>query len=248
MKKLLFCFGIVAFFIAVSAAESLSEKGDAILRDVDKKLSPGSYESLRKLINEEPDGKKKEFVMWTAKKGTDKMVTTFLSPASEVGRSTLRVGENMWLYVPNVGKPVRITSLQSVVGGVFNNADIMQLEYHVEYHCSTLVEEKDSWVLTLKAKNRSVAYDKLVMKVDRKSGFPLEIQCRTASDMLIKTLRFSEPRKFEGGVFWPSVVETESPLYKGYKSVMIYANLKVRAFKDEVFTIHYMAKIKDLRN
>lgn len=35
----------------------------------------------------------------------------------------------MWLYIPNVGKPMRITSLQSVTGGVFNNADIMRLDY-----------------------------------------------------------------------------------------------------------------------
>ncbi len=247
MKNFFLVFGIFVFFMGISAAQSISEKGDAILRKVDKKLSPVSYESLRKLINEEPDGKKKEFVMWTAKKGTDKMVTTFLSPASEVGRSTLRVGENMWLYVPNVGKPVRITSLQSVVGGVFNNADIMQLEYSVEYQCSTLTEEAGISILTLKARNKSVAYDKLIMKVDRKTSFPVEIECRTASDMLIKTLRFSQPKKFEGGVFRPSVMETESPLYKGYKSVMIYANLKAREFKDEVFTINYMAKIKDLR-
>ena len=86
------------------------------------------------------------------------------------------------------------------------------------------------------------------MKVDKKSGFPLEVECRTASDMLIKTLRFLEPKKFEDGAFRPSVVETESPIYKGYRSVMIYAGLKNRNFKDEVFTINYMAKIRDLRN
>jgi outer membrane lipoprotein-sorting protein len=231
----------------VWAGEAQLSKGDAILHEVDKKLSPGSYESLRKLINEEPDGKKKEFVMWTAKQGTDKMVTTFLSPASEVGRSTLRVGENMWLYVPNVGKPVRITSLQSVVGGVFNNADIMQLEYATEYQCSTLTEEPERFVLTLKAKTKSVAYDRLIMNVNKKTGFPEEIECRAASGMLIKTLRFKEPKKFADGQARPAVIETDSPLYKGYKSVMIYAQLKRREFKDEVFTINYMSKIKELR-
>ena len=41
-------------------------------------------------------------------------------------------------YIPNVGKPIRITSLQSVVGGVFNNADIMRLDYHVEYDVQQL--------------------------------------------------------------------------------------------------------------
>ena len=66
-------------------------------------------------------------IVYTVKKGRDKVATLLLSPASDKGRSTLRQGENMWLYIPNVGKPVRITSLQSVTGGIFNNADIMRV-------------------------------------------------------------------------------------------------------------------------
>ena len=114
--------------------------GNDILRQVDRNLQPESYEMYRKLINVEPDGSKKEFVLYTVKKGQDKMVALFLSPASEKGRATLRLGENMWLYIPNVGKPLRITSLQSVVGGVFNNADILRLDYSTEYD-ATVAED-----------------------------------------------------------------------------------------------------------
>jgi len=107
-------------FLAAPLAMALD--GEAILRQVDRKLNPESYEMYRKLINIEPDGRKKEFVLFTVKKGRDKMVALFLDPPSDKGRATLRLGDNMWLYIPNVGKPIRITSLQSVVGGVFNNA------------------------------------------------------------------------------------------------------------------------------
>jgi hypothetical protein len=92
-----------------------------------------SYESYRKLINIEPDGSRKEYTLFTVKKGADRVASLFIAPASENGRSTLRLGDNMWFYIPNVGKPIRITSLQSVVGGVFNNADILQLDYATEY-------------------------------------------------------------------------------------------------------------------
>ena len=108
--------------------------GTALLKKMDRNLNPESYESYRKIINIEPDGRKKEYIYFTVKKGMDKMAGLFLAPASEKGRSTLRLGENMWLYIPNVGKPVRITSLQSVIGGVFNNADILALDYAVEYN------------------------------------------------------------------------------------------------------------------
>ena len=65
-------------------------------------------------------------MLYSVKKGRDKLVALFLDPPSDKGRATLRLGDNMWLYIPNVGKPVRITSLQSVIGGVFNNADILR--------------------------------------------------------------------------------------------------------------------------
>ena len=96
-----------------------------LLKQVDRNLNPESYESYRKLVNIEPNGREKEFVLFTVKKGKDRVAGLFLSPASEEGRSTLRLEDNMWLYIPNVGKPVRITSLQSVVGGIFNNATII---------------------------------------------------------------------------------------------------------------------------
>lgn len=98
--------------------------GTALLKQLDRNLNPESFEMYRKLINMEPDGKKKEYTLFSVKKGADKIAALFLAPASEKGRSTLRLGENMWFYIPNVGKLIRITSLQSVVGGVFNNSDI----------------------------------------------------------------------------------------------------------------------------
>src|SRR3990170_7351399 len=114
---------------------------ESLLKQIDRNLNPESYESYRKLINIEPDGRKKEYTLFSVKKGQDKTVALFIAPASENGRSTLRLGYNMWLYIPNVGKPIRITSLQSVVGGVFNNADILQLDYSAEYDVQKVVDE-----------------------------------------------------------------------------------------------------------
>ena len=65
------------------------------------------------------------------------------------GRS--RLDENMWLYLPEVGKPIRITSMQSVVGGVFNNSDIMQLDFSAEYDIKSEKDEGAVLVLDLKA-------------------------------------------------------------------------------------------------
>ena len=246
-KKLISTTLLAVSLVLLQAAAVLALDGNEVLTQVDRNLQPESYEMYRKLINVEPDGSKKEFVLYTVKKGPEKMVALFLSPASEKGRSTLRLGENMWLYIPNVGKPIRITSLQSVVGGVFNNSDILRLDYSTEYSVAGIEEETDEYILDLKAKTRTVAYDRLKMVVDKKVMVPTTIECYAASGMLIKTLYYKDIKDFGNGIKRPSILETDSPLYKGYKSVMIYAKVTKRELADEVFTLNYLSKVDELR-
>ncbi len=237
----------MALFAMLASLPAYALDGADILNKVDRNLEPESYESYRKLINIEPSGSEKDYILYTVKKGRDKLMALFTSPASEKGRSTLRLGDNMWLYVPEVGKPIRINSLQSVIGGVFNNADILRLDYSVEYTVEKTEEQSEADLLSLKAVNDSVAYDRLKMWVDKAKLVPTKIECYAASGFLIKTLYFSDIKDFGGGIVRPSTVTTDSPLYKGYKSVMIYAGVKAKTLPDEVFTLDFMPRVGTLQ-
>jgi hypothetical protein len=146
-----------------------------------------------------------------------------------------------------VGKPIRITSLQSVVGGVFNNSDILQLDYTAEYDVEKVEETAGEHLLFLKAKNKTVAYDRLKIWADKKTVLPTKIECLTEANMLIKTIYFKDVKDFGGGIKRPAVIETDSPLYKGYKSIIIFAGVKKQDFKDEVFTLTFMPNMESLR-
>jgi hypothetical protein len=52
---------IVTVLLLLLAAPALAVDGNSILLQVDRNLNPDSYESYKKLINVEPNGKKKEF-------------------------------------------------------------------------------------------------------------------------------------------------------------------------------------------
>lgn len=246
MKNKIF-FLISIILVITSFTVGKDSESSNLLQKVDRNLNPESYESYKKLINIEPNGRKKEFILFTVKKGKDKVAALFISPASEKGRSTLRMEENMWLFIPNIGKPIRITSLQSVVGGVFNNADILRLDYAEEYKIQKTEDQGREILLHLKAKSKSVAYDKLKMLVDKKTILPIRIECLTQTSMLIKTIYYKQTKNFGNGIIRPSVIETVSPLHKGYKSVMIFAGIKQRKFKDEVFTLSFMHNLESLR-
>ena len=221
--------------------------GTALLRQVDRRLNPPSYDAYKRLINVEPNGRTREYLLYQVADGREKVAALFLSPASDKGRSTLRVGDNMWMYVPNAGRPIRITSLQSVIGGVFNNADILSLDYSAEYDVAKVDESGEDYLLELKAKTSAVAYDRLKMWVTREDTLPVRIECLTPTSMLIKTIHFKDIKDFGGGVIRPATVETDSPLHKGYKSSMVFVQMKARTFPAEVFTLTYMPNLESIR-
>ena len=241
MKRLLF------LMLCLAALPAAAIDGAQILQKVDRNLEPESYEAYRKLIDIQPDGSKREYVLYTLKKGRDKVEALFLSPPSDKGRVTLRLGDNMWLYMPEVGRPIRITSLQSVTGSVFNNADILRIDYSAEYGVEAATEERDAFVLSLKAKTGDIAYDRLKMWVDKKLLLPVAIEAYAASGLLIKTLHFKDVKDFGGGIKRPATLETDSPLQKGYKSVMLWSGIKKADFPDEIFTLNYLPRVQELR-
>ena len=69
MAFLLFCFSAFA------------QNAEEILKQADRNLMPESYEAFRKIIDIEPNGKKKEYIVYSLKKGKDKTALLFLSPA-----------------------------------------------------------------------------------------------------------------------------------------------------------------------
>jgi len=118
MKKYLAVL-LAVFFLAPAYAGTVSgaEEDTRLLQRIDRNLNPEFYESYRKLINIEPDGRKKEFILYTVKKDADKVAALFLEPASEKGRSTLRLGDNMWLFL-SMSQPYSAASRNESMFGI----------------------------------------------------------------------------------------------------------------------------------
>jgi len=66
------------------------------------------------------------------------------------------------------------THYQSPVGcgRIFNNADILQLDYAAEYNVERVDEKGSEYLLYLKAKTKAVAYDKLKLWADKDKNCP----------------------------------------------------------------------------
>ena len=100
------------------------------------------------------------------KKGDDLGLIRYTLPPKERGTAYLRKGDSTWLFLPSAEKVVRVGPKQNFGGGDFSNADIFRLSLSSDYAATLAGQEteggQECWKLELKAKDRSVAYDRVV--------------------------------------------------------------------------------------
>ena len=68
-----------------------------------------------KITNFESGKSDEESLYLVSQKGTDKTYVEFMSPRDK-GRHLLMLGDDMWIYLPDTSRPVRITPLERLSG------------------------------------------------------------------------------------------------------------------------------------
>ena len=163
------------------------------------------------------------------KKGDDLGLVRYTSPPKERGTAYLRNAGSTWLYLPSAEKVVRVGAKQNFGGGDFSNADIFRLSLVNDY-VPTLVGE-ETWEgqpcyrLDLKAKDRTVAYDRVVYRV-RSDGtfFPLHAEYYTISGRRLKWLTLAEVGRL-GSRARPTRLTMESALEEGSRTVLRFLSI-----------------------
>jgi outer membrane lipoprotein-sorting protein len=164
------------------------------------------------------------------KKGDDLGLVRYTSPPKERGTAYLRNAGSTWLYLPSAEKVVRVGAKQNFGGGDFSNGDIFRLSLTKDYVATLAGEEtvdgQATWRLELKAKDRSVAYDRIVYWV-RTDGsfFPVRSDYYTLSGRRLKWLTMGEVAKI-GGRSRPTELAMESALETGARTVLRFLTIE----------------------
>lgn len=213
---------------ALAAPDALS-----ILKRADAILAPAEYEADAQLITRRPDGEKREFDVHLWKKGTTRFRVKFKAPAEDRGSEVLRDGDNMWSYLPNLKRSLKISPKQEFHGGDFNNTDILRVNLAEDY-VPTLAAASDpaEYLLELRAKDDTVSYDLVKYWIRKKDFMPLRQEFYTKSGKLIRKLDLQEPRAFSGHVR-PSRLVMVNTLMPGRQTEMVYQRFDLKGSLDE---------------
>ena len=139
-------------------------------------------------------------------KGEEKSLIRIESPAKEAGVTTLKVGENIWNYLPRVDRTMKVPAGMmsgSWMGSHFSNDDLVKESRMADDFTFQITGRPDasgvgSWVVECTAKHdAAVVWGKVIVTV-RPDRLPDNIAYFDEKGVLIRTMKFTDVRELGG--------------------------------------------------
>ena len=179
-------------------------------------------------------------------KGNDRTVVRTLSPATDKGQVLLMRDRDLWIFMPNVSQPIRLSAAQKLTGQVANG-DLARANFSGDYSATLVktetIENEVFQVLELKAVDRSVTYDRVLYWVNKTNDRPYKAEFYALSGRLLKICRYQNYKDAAGGVR-PIRLVMEDALIEGAKSVLEYSEFRLKDLPDRMFAKDNMRKLQ----
>jgi outer membrane lipoprotein-sorting protein len=178
-------------------------------------------------------------------KGTDSTIVQTLEPPVERGQNMLMRDRELWVYMPTVSQPIRLSLSQRLTGQVANG-DLARANFAGDYTPRYLrreaVDGVEHHVLELNAAVRGVTYPKVVYWVRADNGRPHKAEFHAVSGRLLKTCTY-EGFETLGNEVRPTRLVMTDAVREDEVSVLEYSELKSVELPDRMFTKDYMKRL-----
>jgi outer membrane lipoprotein-sorting protein len=124
-------------------------------------------------------------------------------------------------------------------------ADITSILFYPNYNVESHKATKQGYVLTLIAKNKTVAYSKIMLSID-KQGMPTRAEFYALSGRLLKTMEFSGVKSI-GGYERPTQMKIVDEINNNLQTTVIFKTMEAKKFKESTFTKENLKRISALQ-
>ncbi|SCY55403.1 outer membrane lipoprotein-sorting protein [Nitrosospira sp. Nl5] len=221
-------------------AQSILEKADRI------RFPPESFQVDVSINTTTPDQQADLRKYRVLSKGNENSVVLTTEPASERGQILLMKGRDLWVFLPDISQPVRLSMSQRLTGQVANG-DLARANFAGDYNATVLrtetIDNDKYYVLELTGVDRSVTYHRVLYWVRQSNFWPYRAEFYSLSNRLLKTSRYENFQTLLGKER-PTRLVMEDALRKGEQSVLEYSDMKLRDLPDKVFTKDYLKRIE----
>lgn len=195
-----------------------------------------SYSVRVKISNYEAGKEDEEHLYQVSQKGAEKTHVEFLSPR-EKGQYLLMLGDDMWVYLPDTSRPVRITPLERLSGNA-SNGDVARTHYALDYDAVYRRTEKvngtDCYLLELTARRKGSTYHRIEYWLNVADARPVKAEFYLTSGKHIKSATFDEYQQVAGRTLLRRMTIYDC-IRRNSRSVLEYSGFMRREFPDKLF-------------
>jgi outer membrane lipoprotein-sorting protein len=223
--------GVVLFCgLGAPLPAQVSPPGEAerIVRKIDELYRSRSSEALVEMQVVTPNWERTlRMRVWS--EGMDKTFIRILEPAKERGFATLRIGNEMWDYLPKVSKVMKIPPsmmMSSWMGSDLTNDDLVKEYTFIESYTFELTtpESPESGLVYVKCVPKPdlpIVWGSVVLAVRKADLIPLWEKYYDEKGNLAREMTFSDVRDFDGRRI-PSTLELVPRTEEGHRTVLRY--------------------------
>jgi len=250
LRQGLACAGLAILLAAVPGWAQKKPDAHALVERTDRALRGRTQHGKASMTVQTPDWKRTlEMEVWSV--NPDKTFVVISAPAKEEGTSTLRLGSNMWNYLPQIERVIKIPPslmLQAWMGSDFTNDDLVKESSLVSDYTHEIVgettEDGDAcWRVVAHPKpDAAVVWGKLVLLIRKSDALPRKEEYYDEKGRLQKSLTFSDFRRI-GDRDYPMRWHMVSVTKPGHETTLLYHSLVFdRTIPGRVFTQQNMKR------
>jgi len=231
--------------LAELSAKEIIKKSDGLIR------GNSSRGSLEMMITNPYFERTLKMKVWN--KGRKKTFIRITYPAKEAGTGTLKIGNEMWNYLPSIEKIIKVPPsmmMAAWMGSDFTNDDIVRESSIVEdYNHRIVAEEKiDNYaaykIEALPKPDAPVVWGKIYYWARKSDAVPLREEFYDEKGKLIKVMDYKEI-KFMGGRVIPTFMTMRTMGKENSKTVLriIESQFDI-PIADSIFSLRNLQMVK----
>ncbi len=210
--------------------------------------SSSSYAVMEMVITTPHWSRALSLEVWT--KGTEKTFIVINEPKKEKGTATLRIGNEMWNYLPQTAKVIKVPPsmmMGSWMGSDFNNDDLVRETSMLDDYDFRLIEpsQKESGTLCIEMiphENTPVVWSKIILTVRENDYLPVREEYYDEKGKMMRLMEFKDVRRM-GGKIIPATMELTPRNKVGNRTVVSYKKVDFDIpLRDDIFSLRNLKK------
>lgn len=239
-------FGPSAFAQSADSADSTISAASIVEKSDQVRFPRDGFEVAISVITTTAEGTSEPRKYRVLSKGNENTIVMVTEPASEHGQTMLMKGRDLWIFLPTVSQPVRLSLAQRLTGQVANG-DIARANFSGDYEAKLLRTEKVDgeamYVLELTAVDRGVTYHRVLYWVRQSNFWPQKAEFYSLSERLVKTCLYQNFKPL-GGKVRPTRLVMQDATHQDQESILEYSDMRPRDLPDKMFTKDYLRRLE----